>query len=213
MGMYYLLNTGLFSLLLNCKSTLMRNFRNIDVNAFENWLKSMGAEILPKTNDYEAIRFKGKQTGVLYKSGKVSNPYTEDAIKAFTCGKKWSGRPIRTGRHNTYRKQKEQLIERDGTRCFFCGQELGEDITVEHLISLSSGGKNTLSNMVLAHEKCNQSVGNMPIYQKVNMAIKNRLKSITMTPAQEQYYYEYYYTQEQALAAEQVSDIEYYFGS
>jgi len=26
-------------------------------------------------------------------------------------------------------------------------------------------------------------------------------------------YYEYYYTQEQALAAEQVSDIEYYFGS
>lgn len=42
---------------------------------------------------------------------------------------------------------------------------MGDDITVEHLIALSCGGKNDLSNMVLAHQKCNQEVQTY-LYQK-----------------------------------------------
>ena len=69
------------------------------------------------------------------------------------------------------------MIERDGTCCFYCGNEMGDDITVEHLIALSCGGKNDLSNMVLAHQKCNQEVRNLPISEKIKVAIKNRINT------------------------------------
>jgi 5-methylcytosine-specific restriction endonuclease McrA len=146
-----------------------------DIEKFSAWLKKMGVEILPVTNQYEALRFKGKEVGVVYTSGKVSNDYTRNAINCFTKNKHWDGRQINTGRHAGYKKEKEQLIERDGTDCFLCGLPLQDDITLEHLIPLSSGGKNNLSNMVLMHEKCNQEVSNIPISQKVNTAIKNRI--------------------------------------
>lgn len=140
---------------------------------FKSWLIQQGGEVLPITNEYESIRFKGRQSGVLYNSGKVSNEYAREAISSFLRGKKWKGAPIKMKR-KSYRRQKGFLIDRDGDKCFFCGKLLSDDITVEHLISLSSGGKNELSNMVLAHEACNQKAGNKPIFEKVKIAIKLR---------------------------------------
>lgn len=148
----------------------------MNLDKFKNWLLDKGCEILPPTNDFEAIRFKGSQTGVLYTSGRVSNPYTRGAIEAYQTRSKWDGGPIKVGRHAGYSKQKKALLKRDGDKCFFCGLPMDDDITVEHLISLANGGLNTLSNMVLAHEKCNQDAGTLPIYQKVQLAIKNRTK-------------------------------------
>lgn len=146
----------------------------MNIEKFKKWLTQMGVEVLPVTNQYEALRFKGREVGVYYKSGKVANSYTAEAIKCFRQKKKWNGKPINVGRKNTYRKEKAKLIERDGTDCFLCGKPLEEDITLEHLIALSSGGKNNLSNMVLMHEKCNQEVSNAPINEKVNLAITYR---------------------------------------
>lgn len=149
----------------------------MDFKKFENWLKDRGCEILPPTNEYEAVRFKGREVGVLYKSGKHSNMFTSKAVQAFKRNKKWDGKPINVGRKKSYRKQKQQLLIRDGSDCFLCGKPLGEDITLEHLIALSSGGKNTLGNMVLMHENCNNSVKNITIVEKVRLAIKNRTKN------------------------------------
>lgn len=146
----------------------------MNIPKFKEWLVARGCEILPTTNDYEALRFKGSQIGVVYTSGRVNSPYTGRAITCFQTGKGWDGAPTRTGRYPGYKKQKIELLKRDGTRCFYCGKELGDDITVEHLIALSCGGKNELSNMVLAHQHCNQAVGNMPIVEKVKFAIKKR---------------------------------------
>jgi len=42
------------------------------------------------------------------------------------------------------------------------------------MIALSSGGSNTLANMVLCHEECNNRVKNLPISEKVKIAINNR---------------------------------------
>jgi 5-methylcytosine-specific restriction endonuclease McrA len=151
----------------------------IDVVKFKKWLTDRGAEILPPTNEYEAIRFKGREIGVLYKSGKVSNKYTNHTIIAFVKGKKWFGAPKNVGRNKNYGKQKRQIMDRDGRACFYCGKLMTlSTITLEHLIPLSMGGKNELSNMVLAHEKCNKEVGNMPIYKKVDLAIKKRIENI-----------------------------------
>ena len=134
-----------------------------------------GCEILPLTNEYESVRFKGREVGVLYKSGKVSNKFTKKAIYSFRNNLKWDGKPVNVGRKSTYKKEKEKLIKRDGRDCFLCGLPMEDDITLEHLIALSSGGQNTLSNMVLCHQRCNQKMGNMELNKKVKMAIEKRL--------------------------------------
>jgi hypothetical protein len=148
----------------------------LNIDNFKDWLILQGAEILPKTNEYESLRFKGKEVGVVYTSGKTSNNYTLNAVTCFLRKKKWNGKPINVGRKPGYYKEKVKLIERDGTKCFYCDVEMEEDITLEHLIPLVSGGKNTLSNMVLCHEKCNQEAGILTIIEKVRMAISKRNK-------------------------------------
>lgn len=144
---------------------------------FATWLQQNGAEILPNTNEYEEIRFKGSEIGVKYKSGKYSNEYAKNAYYCYSKGKKWNGRPISVGRKNTYVKEKREIIKRDGSDCFYCGNPLNEDITLEHLIPLTSGGLNNLSNMVLAHEECNHKMNHKHLVEKVNYALKTRLNN------------------------------------
>lgn len=139
---------------------------------FKSWLQQHGAEILPPTNEYEDTRFKGKEVGVRYKSGKFSNKYAEEAYNCYKQGKKWDGRPFKTGRKKSYIKEKIAIQKRDGCNCFYCGEEMTEDdLTLEHLIPLTAGGLNELSNMVLAHEECNKLMGNKPLVEKVKYAI------------------------------------------
>lgn len=148
----------------------------MDIQKFSNWLKSHGCEILPVTNEFELIRWKGAETGVIYTSGKTNNKYALRAVGQWQIGSKWTGGQVKTGRQNTYKKHKIKLLARDGDKCFLCDTELGDDITVDHLIPLAAGGKNELSNMALMHEKCNHDCGHLPLIQKVNTAVKNRLK-------------------------------------
>lgn len=145
---------------------------------FKIWLQQNGAEILPVTNEHEEIRFKGSEVGVKYKSGKFSSTYAENAYLCYKNNKKWNGGPISTGRKVSYKKEKIYLLKRDGGDCFFCGKPLIFDITLEHLIPLTSGGQNNLSNMVLAHEKCNYEVNHKSIVEKVKYAIKTRSNNL-----------------------------------
>jgi hypothetical protein len=149
----------------------------LDLIKFQKWLEQGGCDILPTTNQFEALKFKGKIIGIVYKSGKTSNKYTARAIKFFQQGKKWDGYPTNQGRKTSYRREKEQILERDGTLCFFCNKELGDDITLEHLLALSRGGRNLLPNMVLMHEKCNNRLSNLPLIDKINLIKEQCLKS------------------------------------
>jgi 5-methylcytosine-specific restriction endonuclease McrA len=148
---------------------------------FQKWLEQNGAEILPAKSVYEEIRFKGSEVGVKYKSGKFSGPYAKNAYLCYLHGRKWDGRPASYGRNGTYKYEKIVILKRDGHDCFYCGRDLGEDITLEHLIALVSGGANELSNMVLAHEKCNQIMSHKPIVEKVAYAIKTRMENKRIT--------------------------------
>lgn len=146
---------------------------------FETWLQQNGAEILPNTNEFEEIRFKGSEIGVKYKSGKYSNLYAENAYKSYCFNKKWDGRPVRVERKKTYLKEKKAILKRDGTACFYCGGLLEDDITLEHLIPLTAGGLNNLSNMVLAHEQCNNKMNHKGLVEKVCYALKVRVEYLT----------------------------------
>ena len=153
---------------------------NVDnLHKFQNWLVQQGCEILPLTNEYEELRFKGRHVGVLYNSGKTSNQYTKYAIECWKKNLAWDGKPIKYGRHPSYKKEKGFLLDRDGDECFYCGLPLGEDITLEHLQALNNGGKNILSNMVLAYEHCNNEAGALTIIEKVKLAIKKRHEDIS----------------------------------
>ena len=66
------------------------------------------------------------------------------------------------------KRQLVPLVEaRDGKRCFYCGDPLGEDRTLEHLLSLADGGTHHVNNLVLAHLKCNERAGDGPVMKKI----------------------------------------------
>ena len=52
---------------------------------------------------------------------------------------------------------KLQLLWKQGKRCAICGKKIHnlDDLTVDHIIPLSKGGKNDIYNCQLAHRLCN----------------------------------------------------------
>ena len=126
----------------------MTHFQRDKIEAFKKWLTAQGAEVLPPTNQWEVVRFKCKDgVGVLYENArgtfKAGSPVVSEAYDAFINRKKWEGRPKKIKRF-THSKIKQSLIKRDGSRCFYCQEELTDsNITEEHLLNLIHGG-NTL---------------------------------------------------------------------
>lgn len=62
-----------------------------------------------------------------------------------------------------------KLLHRDGDRCFYCNRKLNDDMTVEHLLSRSKGGREHLDNLVLSHFECNREASNRSIMEKIKM--------------------------------------------
>lgn len=147
------------------------------IEKFENWLRVQGCEIVPPTNEYERIRFKGAKTGVLYKSGKTSGGYTDEAISCYLNARQWNGGVKSRKRSGSYARKRLRLLERDGDKCFYCNKPMNNDITVEHLIDLKRGGSNKLENLVLAHEQCNNEVSRMMLSEKIKYAVDKQVKT------------------------------------
>jgi hypothetical protein len=58
----------------------------------------------------------------------------------------------------------EQLIERDGPGCAWCGRTLWRrDLTLEHVVPRSRGGHLTAENAVVACRACNRRRGSRPV--------------------------------------------------
>jgi 5-methylcytosine-specific restriction endonuclease McrA len=58
----------------------------------------------------------------------------------------------------------EELIERDGPACVWCGRELWRrDLTLEHVIPRSRGGHLVAENAVVACRSCNRRRGSKPV--------------------------------------------------
>lgn len=66
--------------------------------------------------------------------------------------------PVR--RNSTYRRELKQKLMRRGSTCYWCGKVLEwSTATIEHMIPLSRGGSNHISNCRLACKKCNEERG------------------------------------------------------
>lgn len=49
------------------------------------------------------------------------------------------------------------LLGRDGSNCRRCGTQLGDDVSVDHIVPVAQGGQHTLANFQLMHLHCNQA--------------------------------------------------------
>jgi len=52
-----------------------------------------------------------------------------------------------------------KLKERDGAVCYLCNLPLGTDISIDHVVPISKGGKDDMENYKLTHAKCNLKKG------------------------------------------------------
>ena len=73
---------------------------------------------------------------------------------------------------------KVQVMERDGSDCWFCGQPLNGDVTLEHLHPLALGGNWSLGNLALAHRRCNKIAGHMSRIKKEELREQMRIGPI-----------------------------------
>jgi hypothetical protein len=139
--------------------------------AFRDWLSGQGAQVLEPTNEFELVRFKsGDATSIIYrkKTGAVS--FVGDAKLAWHAFS--TGRSFRTTPPTTRRKRMTPMVRtiraRDGDLCFYCQKPVSDDNeSVEHLVAVAHGGPNHLSNLFLAHKKCNGEAGHLSAPEKI----------------------------------------------
>ena len=143
---------------------------SIDVQKFGEWIVAQGGEVRAPTSEWEFLRYSVPEHGVLViyvnaKGRMKISEKTQEHIKLFEAGKPLGivKRPSKSTVKKTFR---EALAERDGLQCWFC-RDNESALTLEHLLSVSHGGSNHLSNLVLACEPCNRHVGNKPIVGKI----------------------------------------------
>ncbi|WP_186130131.1 HNH endonuclease [Burkholderia gladioli] len=144
---------------------------------FEAFLVERGAQILQPTNEWEVLRFKTSHgTSIVYCNAHGGITPTGEATaawKAFEKNGPWRATPPPrkrpTGRDKTW-PMFEALLKRDGAACFYCGEPTDEaDRTLEHLVARAHGGPDHLSNLVLAHRRCNANAGHLSAMEKIRM--------------------------------------------
>ena len=147
------------------------------------------------SNGYEVVRYKAytadatkAMTHIVYRKDSGLLTWTGASMKhyqAFLDGAEfvWSkpykqAKPPKTARKakklGTAARHREQILERDGGDCWFCGKAMGSDCTLEHLLPRAHGGTHNLANLVLAHAACNHKAADSSISAKVELRAKMR---------------------------------------
>lgn len=79
-------------------------------------------------------------------------------------------------------KIKLELLWKNGKRCAICGKRIRslDDLSVDHIVPVSRGGKNIIENCQLTHAKCNNDKSDiMPeLYDRLRRY--NRARSIKL---------------------------------
>ena len=69
---------------------------------------------------------------------------------------------IKAGRKKYSKEERRMVYNRAGGCCKLCGQRLLlEDMTLDHIVPLSMGGRDELGNLQAAHRECNQFKSNI----------------------------------------------------
>ena len=103
------------------------------------------------------------------------------------------GTPLeeREGRIKLPHGMKEKVFRKDGYRCRMCGasKEDGIELTIDHIIPLSTGGTNDLDNLQTLCRECNENKANLILPSGLEIDIEtkqNELKLLNDLLAQEE---------------------------
>ncbi len=149
----------------------------LEIDKFMLFLRDRGSEILAPTNEFEVLRFTTPNgIGLVFCSKKQAissmNEAARLAVAAFRNGASWRAGEATRRRHMT--KKRSALIARDGDCCIYCEHVFSNDEEIqiiEHVVPVTAGGPNHLSNLVLACEDCDAKVGTMSAAEKIRYAI------------------------------------------
>lgn len=78
---------------------------------------------------------------------------------------------------------KQEVYDRDGGKCFFCGVALTfEKSTHEHILATQHGGNNSNANCTIACQPCNLEAGALPIVEKIKLREAKHINSTQIMP-------------------------------
>ncbi len=143
-----------------------------------------GGERLAPTNPYEVARFRTLYgVGVVYRNSKGKQTWNAEAEMARDHIKAGKGSlapvaVVNRASHAQRRSAVLRVLDRDGGNCFFCGDPLADDVTLEHLVPIAHGGPNHISNLVCAHAVCNHEAGHLSVAEKVALAVTKRTAKV-----------------------------------
>lgn len=151
------------------------------ISKFKKWLVMNGSLIHDNTNSFEVLRFEVSGClAIIYRKANDTLTWSANARQAWDAfcrnDPSWKARQrvkrTKSKRHTD--SIKNTLVARDGQYCIYCGKYLElNNLTIEHVISLSRGGPDTIDNMVLACCKCNSTIGSANIAIKMR-SVRNR---------------------------------------
>ncbi len=145
-----------------------------ELDRFKSWLVARGAELLAPTNPYEIVRYRNEgATAIIYENKKGRRSYTGGSDSVWSAFKE--GQDFRFAKRATSQGGRKRavivrtLIERDGNRCFYCGDPFTGELppTREHLVPRTAGGPDHISNLFLACGPCNCEVGHRSAADKI----------------------------------------------
>jgi len=164
---------------------------------FLAWLAANGAEVGQPTNPYEVVRYRAygrqggkaethivyaKENGLLTFTGN-SRLHYENYVAGLPLASVTLNpvvvpmrpqEPSDAASSSVRARRRSRLLKRDGDGCWFCGDPMGEDMTLEHLLPQSKGGSNDPANLVLAHRDCNNRAADLSVSEKVELRAQLR---------------------------------------
>lgn len=157
--------------------------------AFSAFLCERGASIISPTNEWEVLRFKGSNgVSIVYKNSVGGVKFTGDAAAAWKAfqSRDDSYRAAPRAKRKNIRPEIRTLRERDGSLCFYCQRLVSdENATQEHLVAITHGGPDHISNKVLSHKSCNQAAGHMSAMEKIRIHVRAVLAKEQTTMSQQ----------------------------
>lgn len=147
--------------------------RHIDLSAFGMWLTERGAEILAPRADYEAFVFRySSGLAVIYAKRdrpSYANPNAMTALRAYWAGEAWRAQKV-DQRQRISKSRRRAVFERDQASCVYCDST--DNLTIDHVVAITAGGTDHVSNLVTCCRPCNELFGAMPAGVKIRQAIR-----------------------------------------
>jgi hypothetical protein len=136
-------------------------------NWYENIMRANVMEELPTRKDI-LIRLKGFEKQFIRWAARERISYEADIDDEFEEFKKiYIDKRIYKTNSKLWKEISKTIFKRDNYTCKYCGQ-IGGRLEVDHVIPISKGGTNDLSNLTTSCRKCNR--------QKKDMSVEEFLK-------------------------------------